>query len=123
MKRIFKKLAISSPDDLIFGSALTPVQTRRGLIIGGGEVLPELNFTLPPIRICDEEFAIIRKMYKNIIEDACERAISLNSKGFIVLKFKPLRMTTFYKNLNIVQITFSSVFYRNTIVFCPASFN
>ena len=43
----FKKLAIDTPEELIFGTAPHPVSTPRGLEIGGGQVYPELNFTLP----------------------------------------------------------------------------
>ena len=28
-----------------------PVTTRSGLVIGGGEVYPELNFTLPDVHV------------------------------------------------------------------------
>ena len=45
----FKSLAISDPAELIFGLAPKPVTTRSGMVIGGGTVYPELNFTLPPI--------------------------------------------------------------------------
>ena len=43
----FNKLAYDSVDDFVYGSCKKPVTTKSGLIIGGGEVYPELNFTLP----------------------------------------------------------------------------
>ena len=46
--RKYSTLAISDPDDLRFGVASQPLTTRSGLVIGGGAVYPEINFTLPP---------------------------------------------------------------------------
>ena len=45
----YKSLAISDSLELIFGLAPKPVTTRSGMVIGGGTVYPELNFTLPPM--------------------------------------------------------------------------
>jgi len=39
MKMKYNKLAINTPEALIFGNALYPVTTRRGLVIGGGRVI------------------------------------------------------------------------------------
>jgi len=47
----FARLTISHPDDLLFGIAPHPLVTRRGMIIGGGLVYPEINFTLPPMLV------------------------------------------------------------------------
>ena len=47
----YRSLAISDPLELTFGLAPKPVTTRSGMVIGGGTVHPELNFTLPPMTI------------------------------------------------------------------------
>ena len=47
----YSELTISDPEDLIFGSAPSPVPTERGLEIGGGIVYPEINFTLPSMEV------------------------------------------------------------------------
>ena len=52
-----KSLAISDPAELTFGLAPKPVTTRSGMVIGGGTVYPELNFTLPPMTIDAEHHA------------------------------------------------------------------
>ncbi len=85
----YDKLAISNKNDLIFGSTKFPVTTPRGLKIGGGKVYPELNFTLPPMHINDETFSNIRDQYKQIVTEAIERAIHLESDG-LVLEFETL---------------------------------
>lgn len=82
--RTYTKLHLSSEPDLIFGSAVYPLTTKKGLVIGGGTVYPELNFTLPPIEICNENLNIIKDMYHSIMVDACERALNLECPGFVV---------------------------------------
>ena len=47
----YKSLAISDPQELTFGLAPKPVTTLSGMVIGGGTVYPELNFTLPTMSI------------------------------------------------------------------------
>ena len=47
----YKSLAIDNPESLVFGTAPYPLATRSGMVIGGGQVYPELNFTLPPMNI------------------------------------------------------------------------
>lgn len=85
----YKKLAIPTPQGLLFGNALYPVTTRRGLVIGGGTVYPELNFTLPPISINKDTLPEIKAQYKGIITDAIERGLHLNSPG-IIFEFETL---------------------------------
>jgi methanol--5-hydroxybenzimidazolylcobamide Co-methyltransferase len=85
----FKSLAISNPNDLIFGTAPKPVTTRRGLVIGGGLVYPELNFTLPPMAINQQTLPDIRNHYQEIIRGALEKALHLYSDG-VVFEFETL---------------------------------
>jgi methanol--5-hydroxybenzimidazolylcobamide Co-methyltransferase len=79
----YNKLAISSPDELIFGKALYPVVTRRGLVIGGGSVIPELNFTLPPMSINEQTLPEVRNHYSSIVSEAIEHARHLHAGGLI----------------------------------------
>jgi methanol---5-hydroxybenzimidazolylcobamide Co-methyltransferase len=85
----FKSLAISNPNDLIFGTAAKPVTTRRGLVIGGGLVYPELNFTLSPMAINQQTLPDIRNNYQEIIKGALEKALHLYSDG-VVFEFETL---------------------------------
>lgn len=43
----FERLAYDSIDDFIYGIAKKPVVCKNGMVIGGGTVYPEINFTLP----------------------------------------------------------------------------
>lgn len=85
----YKSLQINNPDELMFGIAPKPVKTRRGLIIGGGQVYAELNFTLPMMSINDNTLKEVYAHYREIAEGALERAVHLNSKG-VVLEFETL---------------------------------
>lgn len=79
----YNKLIIDDPKDFIFGTAPNPVTTKRGLVIGGGNVYPELNFTLPSMFINDSTFPDIKEQYKGIVTEGLERALHLESKGLI----------------------------------------
>jgi len=85
----YASLALDDPRRLIFGSAPHPVKTRRGLVIGGGTVYPELNFTLPTMTICAETLPEIRRRYAEIVTEALQRAQQLHSNG-LVLEFETL---------------------------------
>jgi methanol--5-hydroxybenzimidazolylcobamide Co-methyltransferase len=85
----FKSLAISDPAELIFGLAPKPVTTRSGMVIGGGTVYPELNFTLPPMSIEAGTMPDVRRNYEQIIEGALRRAADLEAPG-VVIEFETL---------------------------------
>ena len=85
----YKSLIIDDPKKLMFGIAPKPVKTRRGLIIGGGQVYSELNFTLPMMSINKSTLEQVYAHYREIAEGALEHAVHMNSKG-IVLEFETL---------------------------------
>ncbi len=85
----FGNLAISDPRDLVFGRATKPVTTGRGLVIGGGIVYPELNFTLPPMEIKEQTLPEVNTHYRDIVRGALEKAVHLHSEG-VVFEFETL---------------------------------
>jgi methanol--5-hydroxybenzimidazolylcobamide Co-methyltransferase len=85
----YKSLAISNPLELTFGLAPKPVTTKSGMVIGGGTVYPELNFTLPPMTIDAGTMPEIRRQYEQIIEGALRRAADLEAPG-VVIEFETL---------------------------------
>ena len=85
----YTDLAISKSSDLIFGSAPKPLTTRRGMVIGGGQVYPELNFTLPPMEVCAANMPKIRDHYAQIVAGALQRAAELETNG-VVIEFETL---------------------------------
>lgn len=89
----------------MFGLSPKPVTTKRGLVIGGGQVYSELNFTLPPMSINENTLKDVYKHYKEIATGALERAVELNSKG-VVLEFETLMEMT---NTPIIGIEIVSI--------------
>ena len=87
--KIYNKLAVASAADLLYGVAPHPVRTRHGLVIGGGTVYPELNFTLPPMHINTDTFPEIKRQYNEIITMATARAAELAAPG-LVIEFETL---------------------------------
>lgn len=85
----YNQLTISNPGELVFGKAARPVKTRRGLVIGGGQVYSELNFTLPVMSINDKTLKEVYTHYREIAEGALQHAVHLNSKG-VILEFETL---------------------------------
>lgn len=81
---LYTDLAIKSLDEFVFGSAPHPLRLNNGLVIGGGTVYPELNFTLPSMSIDDSTMPEVRQQYRAMIQDACARAVALNQAGIVV---------------------------------------
>ena len=81
---VFNKLAYENVNDFIYGVSQKPVVCKNGLVIGGGTIYPELNFTLPTMLINKDSMPDVIKEYKAIIEDACKRAKELYVPGLVV---------------------------------------
>ncbi|MGE5315862.1 MAG: methyltransferase MtaB domain-containing protein [Acidobacteriota bacterium] len=86
---MYTTLSIDNPSNLVFGRAPHPVTTRRGLVIGGGVVYPELNFTMPPTKITLGTLPALRTEYASIVRGALERALALESPG-VIFEFETL---------------------------------
>lgn len=80
----YDRLAIDNPDDLVFGAAPRPLTTRRGMVLGGGTVYPELNFTLPTMFVQEDTLDTIDDHYRRIIASATTRAAELEAPGLVV---------------------------------------
>lgn len=87
------RLAIPNVDDLVFGRAPKPVACGFGLTIGGGDVFPEVNFTLPAIEICPENWVAVTAHYEEMARNILKRAVALKVPG-IVLEFELLPAMT-----------------------------
>lgn len=80
----FHSLAIAQLEDFVFGVSPKPVSLKNGLVIGGGEVYPELNFTLPSMGITADTMDEVRQQYTQMITEACARAVELHAPGLVV---------------------------------------
>jgi len=82
MRKRYSSLALREPD-LLFGRAQLPLK-RNGLVLGGGTVIPEIKFTLPPIEVEEGTFKEITGLYDEMIRGICERARDLHQNELIV---------------------------------------
>lgn len=89
MANVYDKLAYNKLDDFIYGSCPKPVKTKSGLIVGGGEIYPELNFTLPAMTVDSNTIKDAYKIYKEIMDGALKRAVELYAPG-VVLEYETL---------------------------------
>ena len=80
----YTSLAIQHPDSFIYGTSPHPIALKNGLVIGGGTVYPELNFTLPDMIVDAGSMAEVRKQYTQMITEASKRAVELNAPGLVV---------------------------------------
>lgn len=80
----YDRLAITKLDDFLFGRCPNPVALKNGLVIGAGQVYPELNFTLPGMGIDADSLPEVNAQYSEMIEGACTRAVELNAPGLVV---------------------------------------
>ena len=82
--KTYNQLSIPRSEDLLFGRAARPLQLRSGMVLGGGTVYPEINFTLPPMIIEAATLPEIRRIYADIIAGVTERAAELDAPGLVV---------------------------------------
>lgn len=77
-------MAVETLDRFLYGRAAKPVRCGNGLVIGNGEVVPELNFTLPPLDINDVTWPEVLQQYEEMIRSALERAVELKTPSLLV---------------------------------------
>ncbi len=83
-RKIFKELAYPSKDEIIFGKAKYPLKCGFGVEIGNGKVLPEVNFTLPPMSIHENNFLEVRKRFRDIVNRILNRAVELEQEALVL---------------------------------------
>jgi methanol---5-hydroxybenzimidazolylcobamide Co-methyltransferase len=84
MSKQFTKLAYNSVEEMLYGTCPNPVTTRSGLVIGGGEIYPEVNFTLPPMHITKDTMPEVLNIYKEMINGVLKKAVELHAPGLVV---------------------------------------
>lgn len=82
--KTYDKLTVADSDALRFGTAPKPLKTRCGLVIGGGQVWPELNFTLPTMSVEQATMPEVCRQYQQIIQGALKRAVELQVQGLLI---------------------------------------
>ena len=77
-------LAVSDEYSFLYGVAPRPIALRNGMVIGGGQVYPELNFTLPPMTIDESSYEQVKEHYRMMTTGALNRALELHAPGVVV---------------------------------------
>jgi len=80
----FTSIAYSSLDEFVYGKAPNPVTCKNGMVIGGGTVYPEINFTLPNMQVTNETLMDVLDTYHEIITGVLEKAHDLHAPGVVV---------------------------------------
>ena len=88
-------MAYASAADMVFGSALHPVTCGYDVVIGGGEVLPEVKFTLPAMLVQQESFREVRSIYRETTTQILQKAVNLTQPA-LVLEFEQVFEMTRY---------------------------
>ena len=91
--KVFKTLAVSSPQDLTFGHSPKPVNCGFDLTIGNGTVFPEVNFTLPVMNVTKATWPEVLAHYEEMATNILKRAVAMKVPG-IVLEFEQLPQMT-----------------------------
>lgn len=82
LPRLTDRMAYPAPDDMIFGTALNPVVTKRGLTIGGGQVLPEI---VPHPRPSSEQsLKSLLREFQRANQDALERCVHIGIPAIVI---------------------------------------
>lgn len=85
----YTSLAYTSAQEMLFGTAQHPIIAGHDVTIGGGAVLPEVKFTLPPMLIQEETWTDIRKLYREMATQVLQKAVNLEQAA-LVLEFEQL---------------------------------
>jgi methanol--5-hydroxybenzimidazolylcobamide Co-methyltransferase len=79
----FNATAYKDLNDFVYARAAHPVALKNGMVIGGGTLYPEINFTLPTMTIDESTMTEVLRNYKEMLTGICERARDLQVPGFV----------------------------------------
>ncbi|MBC8401134.1 MAG: methanol--corrinoid methyltransferase [Candidatus Marinimicrobia bacterium] len=79
-----ENLAVDKTEELLYGVAPKPVTCGHGLILGGGKIYPEINFTLPTMIISEQNWSEVLQQYREMLNGITERAVELEVPGLVV---------------------------------------
>lgn len=84
MRNPISTLSCSSLDALIYGKAPNPLSFANGMVIGGGTVYPEINFTLPSMVVEEATMPEVLRQYREMTTGVLKRAHELQAPGVVV---------------------------------------
>ena len=77
-------LSVDSLDEFVFGKSPRKIRCGHGLEIGCGQVVPEINFTLPSMKCNEQTWPDVRKNYQEMIGGVLKRAVELESPSLLI---------------------------------------
>jgi methanol--5-hydroxybenzimidazolylcobamide Co-methyltransferase len=84
-----------NPGQLVFGSSLKPLTCGLDVVIGGGDVLPEVNFTLPEMHVREDAFDDVKLVYHDMVSSVLKRMVELKAPGVVVEIEHPPQFTQY----------------------------
>ncbi|MGQ9879620.1 MAG: methyltransferase MtaB domain-containing protein [Armatimonadota bacterium] len=94
-RSVSAQMEYASPDEMIFGTAKRTLACGIGVFIGAGEVIPEVNFTLPPMAIREGTLPDVRQRFREMVERILTRAVQQGLPA-LVLELEHLYELTMY---------------------------
>ena len=89
--KLTDSMEYSSPEEMMFGTARKPVKTKRGLVIGGGQVIPEI---VPHPRPGSElSLKTLLREFERANGDVLERCVVVGHPGIIIENEHVFQMT------------------------------
>ncbi len=80
----YRETAYARWQDAVPGRALLPVRCGRDLLVGGGQVFPEINFTLPPMAVNAATLPEAVAQFRQMAEGCLDRAAALHVPGVVL---------------------------------------
>ena len=80
----FTTTAYESADGLLFGASRRPLTCGFDVLIGGGEVLPEVNFTLPGMHVREDTIEEVKAVYRDMVSSVLDRMVKLQAPGVVL---------------------------------------
>ncbi|MEE9117544.1 MAG: methyltransferase MtaB domain-containing protein, partial [Calditrichia bacterium] len=81
---IFDSLAYNSSKEMMFGKAIHTVHCGFDLTLGEGLVFPEVNFTLPIMKVDKENLSKILRQYEEMVSTVLKRLAILEVPGAVI---------------------------------------
>ncbi len=85
---------------MMFGRAMRPLECGFGMGIGSGQVLPEVNYTLPPLEVTPAQLFAILEQYRDMVQSVLSRAHTLQVPG-VVLEFEHAPQMTAHVDIGV----------------------
>ena len=80
----YRTTAYTRWEDAVFGAATRPVTCGRDLRVGGGQVFPEINFTLPTMAVNAQTLSEALDQFRQMAEACLDRAATLRVPGVVL---------------------------------------